>query len=119
MLTGTEILELNPGPAPAMWSMAVSPNPARNHIAGYISLWEGWIVVWDVVTGTELFKLDKFDKNNRSFGALAFSPSGKHIALGAAWREREVKIWEVDTWTELHTLHGGGLVVSFDRHLCS
>jgi WD40 repeat protein len=74
-------------------------NPTGNRLAARLG---GWLVVWDAITGRQLWAIRAHLANTR---CLAWSPDGSRLATGS--EDHSIKIWNANTGEHLLTLRGG------------
>ncbi|MCL4251968.1 MAG: PD40 domain-containing protein [Anaerolineae bacterium] len=103
--TATPTSTLTPTPAPyvyrSLYGVRWSPDGTRL-LAGEIS---GFVVVWDVASRTELYRLEGHDSDASVNGPRGvWSPDGSRIATYSA--QNTARIWDADTGVLLHTLAG-------------
>jgi WD40 repeat protein len=90
-----------------VWDVAFSPDGTRLAAVGcnpLASVQEkhGFIALWDVLRGVELFNHAGFP--NRSLVVVAFSPDGRQVAAGGD--DGVLTLWEVATGQERHRFAG-------------
>jgi WD40 repeat protein len=74
-----------------------SPDGKRIASAGG---WDGWIRIWDTVTGKEMWSIRGHDYWAYS---VSFSPDGKLLVSGG---DNDIKTWDAGTGSNLMTLRG-------------
>ena len=106
--TGTAVIvnnetgELEPkeyGGKPAKLSVGAFSPDGRMLAAGANS--QGWIFIYDVQTGEQLYFLDP-QGENREYLSLAFSPDGRILASGD--RANIIRLWEITSGTLRRTI---------------
>ena len=117
VLTGQTVRVLDRGQGKKMIPIhAVAYSPAGKRLAG-IRFGTNEAVVWDLVTGREVFSLGGFKSK---VGAIAFSPNGRQIVAGGGWPlqaqddsdppgeypKGEIKVWDATTGKVVFDLQG-------------
>ena len=102
-IVNNETGELEPkeyGGKPASFSVGVGAfSPDGRMLAG--GALNGWIFIYDVQTGEQLYFLDP-PGENREYLSLAFSPDGRILASGD--RANIIRLWEITSGTLRRTI---------------
>lgn len=92
----------------ALTSVAISPDSKRVYTAAK----DAGIVVWDLETGSKLFKIPGGRKGQQSLhpghcsAVLAMAVSSDNKLLASGDMDRLIIIWDTETMTRLHTFRG-------------
>jgi len=92
----------------ALTSVAISPDSKRVYTAAK----DAGIVVWDLETGSKLFKISGGRKGQQSLhpghcsAVLAMAVSSDNKLLASGDMDRLIIIWDTETMTRLHTFRG-------------
>jgi WD40 repeat protein/transcriptional regulator with XRE-family HTH domain len=100
-LTGKALLTLNQGDNAVPHWVTFSPDGSRIAVANTRGSNEGWVSIWDVVTGEMLLALPD---QNAFVNSVAFSPDGIHIVTTSD--DQTARIWDANTGEELLTFYG-------------
>jgi WD40 repeat protein/transcriptional regulator with XRE-family HTH domain len=100
-LTGKELLSLNQGSDAVPYWVAFHPDGSRIAVANTRGDFEGWVSIWNVVTGEMLLALPD---QNAHVNSVSFSPDGTHIVTTSD--DQTTRIWDANNGEELQTFYG-------------
>ena len=100
-LTGKELLTLDQGDDAEPYWVAFSPDSSRIAVANTRGGFEGWVSIWDVVTGEILLALPD---QNAYVNSVSFSPDGTQILTTSD--DQTTRIWDANSGEELKTFYG-------------
>jgi WD40 repeat protein len=100
-LTRKELLSLNQGDDVVPYWVAFSPDGSRIAVANTRGSNEGWVSVWDVITGELILALPD---QNAFVDSVSFSPDGVHILTTSD--DQTIRIWDANNGENLQTFFG-------------
>jgi WD40 repeat protein/transcriptional regulator with XRE-family HTH domain len=106
-LTGKELLRLDQGSDAVPYWVAFRPDGLRIAVANTRGSNEGWVSVWDVVTGEMLFSLPD---QNAFVDSVAFSPDGARMVTTSD--DQTVRIWDANSGELRQTFYGQTTIVT-------
>ena len=101
--TGKNLLTLSQGNGVRSFWITFSPDSSRIAVANTLGVSEGWVTIWDAVTGEVLLTLPHL---NTRVESVSFNPDGTRIVT--IGDDDAARIWDANTGKELLTFHGYG-----------
>jgi WD40 repeat protein/transcriptional regulator with XRE-family HTH domain len=101
VLTGKKLLTLFQGNGVVSYWITFSPDGSRIAVANALGVSEGWVTIWDAVTGEILLTLPH---QNTRVESVSFNPDGTRIITTG--EDRTARIWDANTGEELLALSG-------------
>ena len=99
-LTGKELLSLNQGDDVEPYWVAFRPDGSRIAVANTRGSNQGWVSIWNVVTGELILTLPD---QNAFVDSVAFSPDGSRILTTSD--DQTIRIWNANNGENLQTFY--------------
>jgi WD40 repeat protein len=99
--SGKELLTLHQGNGAGPYWVAFHPDGSRIAVANTRGSNEGWVSIWDVVTGELILTLPN---QNAFVNSVSFGPDGAHILTTSD--DQTIRIWDANNGENLQTFFG-------------